>query len=198
MCKLFILPLIGISLCNFSYAAERVNQNTMSVGVMVESRTTVSYDHAQYRDAPIRRVTHENSVSGSARVKDGDTLEINGVSVRLYGIDAPEKAQTCRHRFRETMCGLEAIEFMVALTNGRQVTCSPVPGQRDQYGRMIGKCYTADNEDLGSAMVSAGQALAYRRYSVDYVNVEDQAHANKRGIWSSTFVFPWDWRKGVR
>ncbi len=32
-------------------------------------------------------------ISGPARVVDGDTLEIGGERIRLYGIDAPESAQ---------------------------------------------------------------------------------------------------------
>ena len=35
-------------------------------------------------------------VTGIARVVDGDTLNIEGLGVRLHGIDAPETAQRCR------------------------------------------------------------------------------------------------------
>ena len=36
-------------------------------------------------------------VSGEARVVNGDTIDVSGVRVRLEGIDAPERAQTCPH-----------------------------------------------------------------------------------------------------
>jgi endonuclease YncB( thermonuclease family) len=33
---------------------------------------------------------------GQASVIDGDTLEIHGMRIRLWGIDAPESSQLCR------------------------------------------------------------------------------------------------------
>lgn len=35
------------------------------------------------------------TLTGPARAVDGDTLVVGGVRVRLYGVDAPESAQTC-------------------------------------------------------------------------------------------------------
>jgi endonuclease YncB( thermonuclease family) len=40
-------------------------------------------------------------------------------------------------------------------------------------------------------MVASGWAVAYRRYSLDYVADEDAA---RRNIWSGDFDMPWDWR----
>ncbi len=53
-------------------------------------------------------------------------------------------------------------------------------------------------EDLGAWMVRQGWALAYRRYSLDYVNEEADAQAARRGIWAGRFVKPWEWRRGKR
>jgi endonuclease YncB( thermonuclease family) len=33
---------------------------------------------------------------GQASVIDGDTIEIHGTSIRIFGIDAPESDQLCR------------------------------------------------------------------------------------------------------
>ena len=38
-------------------------------------------------------------------------------------------------------------------------------------------------------MVASGWAVAYRRYSLDYVADEDAA---RRNIWSGDFDMPWD------
>ncbi|MCE3258163.1 MAG: nuclease, partial [Nitrobacter vulgaris] len=37
-----------------------------------------------------------DNVVGQASVIDGDTLEIHGIHIRLWGIDAPESSQLCR------------------------------------------------------------------------------------------------------
>ena len=47
-------------------------------------------------------------------------------------------------------------------------------------------------------MVANGWTLAYRRYSLDYVDDEAEARAARRGIWASEFVKPWEWRRGKR
>ncbi len=45
-------------------------------------------------------------------------------------------------------------------------------------------------------MVQLGLALAYRRYSLDYVDEEADAQTAQRGIWAGEFVKPWEWRRG--
>ncbi len=62
---------------------------------------------------------------------------------------------------------------------------------RDRYKRIIGKC-TVAGEDMGEWLVLQGWALAYRRYSLDYVDEEVGAQAARRGIWASEFVKPWE------
>ena len=56
----------------------------------------------------------------------------------------------------------------------------------------------ATGEDLNAAMVAAGWALAYRRYSTAYAGEEASARAARRGRWQGAFVPPWDHRAGER
>ena len=61
----------------------------------------------------------------------------------------------------------------------------------------VGVC-ALGGEDLNAWLVSEGHALAYRRYSLKYVEQEKAARAVRRGIWAGDFVAPWDWRRDER
>ena len=55
----------------------------------------------------------EKTILGNAKVIDGDTIKINKISIRLYGIDAPEKNQICIGLSGESYnCGLSSTRFL--------------------------------------------------------------------------------------
>jgi endonuclease YncB( thermonuclease family) len=128
---------------------------------------------------------------GVAVVSDGDTLRIGATKIRLFGVDAPEKAQTCG----DWDCGLAAKARLVALTSGREVTC--VSRDTDKYGRTVATC-RAGGVDLGGALVAEGLAWAFTRYSADYVAIEAEARRRGRGVWRVTAEAPWDYRAEVK
>lgn len=135
-------------------------------------------------------------VSGVPSVTDRDTLEIRGVAVRLHGIDAPESSQRCyRPSGKAWRCGQKAALALADKIGRAPVRCEGE--ERDRYGRLIGTCYS-DGEDLNAWMVANGWAVAYRRYSRDYVDEERKARQRGAGIWQGEFVMPWKWRRGER
>ena len=135
-------------------------------------------------------------ISGPARVIDGDTIEIQDQRFRLHGIDAPERGQTCMLQGRRYPCGIDATESLRKLVRGKQVTCNAT--DRDRYGRTVAVCVIPGGIELGRTMVRLGWALAYRRFSLDYVREEDEARQKKLGIWRGQFRPPWEWRRGKR
>lgn len=141
------------------------------------------------------------TVTGIPLIVDGDSLRFPAAEVRLEGIDAPEWDQTCTRGGQTYRCGQEATEALRALIAGRPVTCVGVPQldgtERDSFGRLLGRC-RAGNVHINAAMVESGWALAFRRYSVEYVPQEDRARAAGAGMWAGPHVAPWDWRKAKK
>jgi endonuclease YncB( thermonuclease family) len=128
-------------------------------------------------------------LTGRARIVDGDTLRFGEDRVRLDGIDAPERNQTCKNAAgKRWNCGAEATDGLVALAGGRTITCAP--SGHDRYRRIVAVC-KAGNTDLGAAQVKAGLAVA----DGDYLAEEISARAGGRGIWAGRFERPADWRR---
>lgn len=136
-------------------------------------------------------------IAGRASVIDGDTIDIHGTRIRLEGIDAPESRQICTERpSGEPMrCGQRAAFFLADMLSEHTVTC--VEAGRDRYKRILAHC-EASGEDVGAAMVRAGWALAFVRYSREYLPQEDEARAAGAGMWATEFLAPWDWRAARR
>lgn len=130
--------------------------------------------------------------AAAPRVIDGDTLELRGEHIRLNGIDAPERAQTCTVAGTEWSCGEVAKDWLMWFLAGKQVTCEG--HARDRYGRLLAVCY-ADGENVNARLVREGWALDYRRYSKDFLTEEGIAKREGSGIWRGEFIAPWEWRK---
>lgn len=130
--------------------------------------------------------------SGTIRVIDGDTLDIGGETVRLFGIDAPEGDQTCTTAQGDPWpCGAWAAAELRARVDGRPATCETL--DTDRFGRTVARCFT-DGIDIAGAIVADGIALAYRDFSWDYDLAEKSAQVAGIGLWSGSFETPADWR----
>lgn len=133
--------------------------------------------------------------AGGVQVLDGDTLNLGGQRIRLYGVDAPESDQSCERGGVVWRCGADATAALRSFLAGRQVTCTAL--SRDVYGRTIAQC-AADGQDVGTWLVREGLAVAYREYSTTYVADEALARRERRGIWGGRFVMPSEHRRSAR
>ena len=133
------------------------------------------------------------SLDNSIRIIDGDTIILNSEKIRFYGIDTPEKKQKCKDRNGLSYpCGEFATNELKKIISSGQLFCKK--RATDRYGRSISICYV-NGVDINSLMVKNGWALAYRKYSRDYIDEENEAKDKKVGMWAGKFIAPWRWRK---
>lgn len=132
-------------------------------------------------------------------VSDGDTITVRResgpqVKVRLYGIDAPEKAQPF---------GQKARDLTASMVAGRSVDIEEKA--TDRYGRTVG-LVSINGDSLNEAIVRNGFAWVYQQYCKesfcsDWSKLESMARQHGMGMWADPHIIPpWDWRhnKGSR
>ena len=143
------------------------------------------------------------------RVIDGDSVVVRlpnreERSVRMYGIDAPEKAQ---NRGGSSTQQLERI-----LRGGRDWRLHVI--DEDHYQRLVGLIYCEDEESVyrnhdgtgilsaNHEMVRSGWAHWYQEYGDqigEFENLERYAQQERLGVWQDDeIVYPWDFRKRRR
>ena len=132
-------------------------------------------------------------------IVDGDTFDllplapapVEAVRIRLEGIDAPEKSQPY---------GKAAKQYLGELIFGKVVRADGA--KKDRNGRRICTVFVADTLDVNRAMVAAGYAWHFKKYSDDPAldSLERSARAARVGLWAATEppIAPWDWRKGKK
>jgi endonuclease YncB( thermonuclease family) len=133
-------------------------------------------------------------------VADGDTITVLDASntkhkIRLSGIDAPEKRQAF---------GTVSKQYLVNMVFNKSVVINWQ--KNDRYGRIIGKVLV-DDVDVNLEQIKAGMAWFYRQYQkqqpiqdqADYAAAEQEAKANKLGLWvDEAPIAPWDFRRAKR
>ena len=143
-------------------------------------------------------------IIGIPKIVDGDTVNINNYKIRLEGIDAPEMKQKCKKEklkissiigftfYEDYYCGKLSKENLEAKVKGSNIKC--ISFTKDRYKRYLAKCFKGEI-NLNRWMVRNGHAVAYRRYSKEYIPDEDFAKENKLGLWQGKFLKPEKWRK---
>lgn len=132
---------------------------------------------------------------GHPQVVSGSILVLNGVRIKLFGIEAPEPTQTCENRYGNSYhCGKAAIIWMRDWLNKKNVSCRIL--SRIENNNTTGICFSDDGKyDVAAKIVYAGWAVAYTKHTRVYVDYEREAAEARRGLWSGRFYKPWDWRR---
>ena len=134
------------------------------------------------------------------RVIDGDSVKVrlpggDEHSVRMYGIDAPEKDQRS---------GRESQDYLQRVVRSRREWRLRVVDV-DRYQRLVGVLYPEGGsvrDSANHAMVEQGLAYWYREYGGEELGFDDSERYAKReraGVWAQkNSVKPWDHRRAKR
>ena len=90
------------------------------------------------------------------RVTDGDTFHLSDIepAIRVWGLNAPEW---------DERGGSTATRTMHNLIYQQKLKC--IVKDMDRYRRIVGQCFLPDGRDIAKAMIAAGVATEYCRYS---------------------------------
>ena len=133
------------------------------------------------------------------RVIDGDSVKVrvgrDEYSVRMYGIDAPEKDQRA---------GRDSHEYLRRLVGSQRKWRLRVVDV-DRYQRLVGVLYPEGGsvrDSANHAMVESGLAYWYREYGGEELGFDDSeryARRERAGVWGQQgSVKPWDHRRAKR
>lgn len=128
---------------------------------------------------------------GGVRVVDGDTVAMRERRLRLAGIDAPERDQTCTRGGKTWNCGEQSSAAFAAWLGKGMLTC--LGNTIDRFGRPVVRC-TVRGFDVAAWSAENGWSLAGPIGPPDYKSQEAQARSMRLGIWSGEFIAPWEWR----
>jgi len=84
-------------------------------------------------------------------VRDGDTVEVRGVPVRIANLDCAE---------RDTAAGRRATQAMARLADSGPLACR-LSGRRS-YDREVGTCAMSDGRDIGAVLIAQGVCAPWR------------------------------------
>jgi endonuclease YncB( thermonuclease family) len=134
-------------------------------------------------------------------VKDGDTIQLAGITYHLDGIDAPEFDQICVDDHADPWaCGVDARDHLVQLIGKRDVSCEDLGPDKVFRKWPAAICtVTGETTSLNKSLVRQGFALNLEP-SVKSRFGEDEADAkeNRRGLWKGCFVAPQAFRRGEK
>ena len=133
------------------------------------------------------------------RVLDGNTLIVDGQTVRLIGIDAPEASENdqlfreldrigARGQAREMLALGKMSARFLGQAEGRWCWLQYEGQTRDQLGRILAYVHLDDGTNLGEVLLYQGFAKVYLganfRYAKRYVQLQNEAMKRRNGLWA--------------
>lgn len=130
------------------FASETGNEKTATF-------LSVSCQEVRAQSRSISTETQRVKIHGPCYVVDGDTLNIGDLSIRLFGIDAPELDHPYGNNAKWALINLCRGHIIQAVIEQGDLT----------HDRTVATCYLPDGRDLSAEMVKLGMAVDWPKYS---------------------------------
>ncbi len=123
-----------------------------------------------------------------SHVHDGDTIKLNdGRTVRLIGIDAPERAR--RNQPAEPFSSQSTKWLRALLEKNSKIGLQYGVERFDKYGRTLAHLYLTDMSNIEEKLLREGLATTFifppNVENIEcLINAENQAQKLRKGIWS--------------
>lgn len=118
------------------------------------------------------------------RVIDGDTIVIEGKTIRLLGVDTPEMKTP---EGGPEYFGPQATAFTQKMLEGQKVRLEFEDRTRDRFGRLLAYVYLTDGSCFNEILVRWGYARCFREHKFgrreEFLRYEEEAQALRRGMW---------------
>ena len=146
---------------------------TLAIGFF-GGTTYQSYQESQSEKLPDKPIV--------TRIIDGDNVELNtGESVRLYGVNCPEKNKPLSQ---------DAIDLTTKLALNQEIRIEYQPNyKKDRWGRILGYVFIGDSH-LNEELVKSGfcEVVIYEKrakliYQDELLQAQEQAKQEKLGRW---------------
>ena len=125
------------------------------------------------------------------RVVDGDTFwaddgTIDGLKIRLIGLDAPETRNTGRKTIG--YFGSESKDYLKQLLTGKRVRLELDVAKYDQYNRTLAYVFLEDGTFVNAELLKRGYAVVLTippnvKYADEFLRLQRKARRQNVGLW---------------
>ena len=156
-------------------APQRISSFAFSLFALVHLASSITDATQTPKFAAAPSTGQKVLISGQGRALTGDTLEISGKKIALFGMNAPSP---------EGVSGRFARAYLDDLVRSKVVICSLTEPPTSPQTTSTGRC-SIGNLDLAREMVRAGWASVNPHRTTEYDTIEQQARYKGLGLWKS-------------
>jgi endonuclease YncB( thermonuclease family) len=130
---------------------------------------------------------HAKEIRGVATILSGDVVSVNKQKIRLFGIEAPSKGQSCQVNAAIMRCGIVSWGALIKIADGAFLSCDIEKNAPKKPGVIFATCYAGEH-DIAEEHVRSGWAKAVATQTERYKVDEDDAKQSNRGLWAGEII----------